>query len=183
MRTRQLAPAAAALAVALTVGGCATPPGGIALKVDGRTVSNRQVDRSTTDCLRVNPQSARADVRGAVATMYLQGLIGDRVARAEHIVVNQDAREAAVRQLATTGQDVSRLRDGGQCQRAVDSWLSLIVVESRLGAAKLLATAHRLDPRVQVNPQYGGYDATRLTLTGASGSLSQVGVPSITIGG
>lgn len=165
----------ATLAV-VAVAGCATPPGGTAFEVNGQTVSNRQVDRSASDCATLSGVGNKSAIRSDVASILLRGLIARQVAADNDITITDAARTAA-----ETKYQSSKLMNGGQCQVAGEANLDLLVVLENMGEAKFVAAARKLT--VVVNPQYGTYDPTSVGLSGRSGSLSNDGSGPISLGG
>ena len=86
-----------------------------------------------------------------------------------------DAEKAAV----AKSQNLKPLMDGSDCQSAVDTWLNIAVLQQKMGAQKLVSEAQKLT--VKVNPVYGPYKASNLSLPGGSGSLSNEGGSPVTL--
>ena len=156
-----------AVVSAAALAGCAVPSGGTAFDVNGARVSTREVDRAATDCAKL-VGSTPEKIRTQVATMYLQGLIAQKVAANNDVTVT-DSEKAAV----AKSQNLAPLMDGSACQSAVDTWLNIAVVQQKMGAQKLVSEANKLT--VKVNPIYGPYKPSNLSLPGGSGSLSNEG--------
>lgn len=150
--------------VGLLLVGCATPPGGTAMQVNDARISTADVDRAASDCANL-VHTTKDKVRTQVATMYLQGLIAQELAAQNGVQVSDAARTA---QVASNG--VGPLMDSGACQAVVDKWLTIKVLEQDWGAPKIISEAAHLD--IQVNPQFGPFQAESLSLPGGSGSLS-----------
>ena len=157
----------AAVVTVAAMAGCAAPTGGTAFDVNGATISTRAVDRSATDCAKL-VGSTHDKIREQVATMYLQGLIAQQVAAADNVTISDGEKSAVVK-----AQNLGQLMDGAACQDAVETWLNIAVLQEKVGAQKLLADAKSLN--VQVNPIYGPFQPSNLSLPGGSGSLSDVG--------
>ena len=156
----------AAVVSVAAMAGCAAPSGGTAFDVNGATISTRAVDQAATDCAKL-VGSTHDKIREQVATMYLQGLIAQQVAVADNVTISDGEKSAVVK-----AQNLNQLMDGGACQNAVDTWLNIAVLQQKVGAQKLLADAQKLS--VQVNPIYGPFQASNLSLPGGSGSLSDL---------
>ena len=156
-----------AVVSAAALAGCAAPSGGTAFDVNGATISTRAVDQAATDCARL-VGSTRDKIREQVATMYLQGLIAQQVAATDKVAISAGEKTAVV-----SSQNLGQLMDGSACQAAVETWLNIAVLQQKIGAQKLLADAQKLT--IQVNPIYGPFQASNLSLPGGSGSLSGVG--------
>lgn len=165
--------AIAAVVSVVALAGCAVPSGGTAFDVNGSTVSTRDVNRAATDCAKL-VGSTPDKIRTQVATMYLQGLIAEKVAANNDVTVS-DAEKAAV----AKSQNLKPLMDGSDCQSAVDTWLNIAVLQQKMGAQKLVSEAQKLT--VKVNPVYGPYKASNLSLPGGSGSLSNEGGSPVTL--
>lgn len=163
----------AAVVSVAALAGCAVPSGGTAFDVNGSTISTRDVDRAAADCAKL-VGSTPDKIRVQVATMYLQGLIAEQVATNTNVTVS-DAEKSSV----AKSQNLGPLMDGGACQAAVETWLNIAVVQQKLGAQKLVAEAKKLD--VKVNPIFGPFKASNLSLPGGSGSLSNQGSSPVTL--
>lgn len=155
-----------AVVSAAALAGCAAPAGGTAFDVNGATISTRAVDQAATDCAKL-VGSTHDKIREQVATMYLQGLIAQQVAATDNVAISAGEKTAVI-----SSQNLGQLMDGSSCQDAVDTWLNIAVLQQKLGPQKLLADAQKLT--VKVNPIYGPFQASDLSLPGGSGSLSDV---------
>lgn len=159
--------AIAAVVSVVALAGCAVPSGGTAFDVNGTTISNRDVNQAASDCAKL-VGSTPDKIRTQVATMYLQGLIAQQVAATDKVAISAGEKTAVV-----SSQNLGQLMDGSACQAAVETWLNIAVLQQKIGAQKLLADAQKLT--IQVNPIYGPFQASNLSLPGGSGSLSGVG--------
>ena len=165
--------AIAAVVSVVALAGCAVPSGGTAFDVNGTTISNRDVNQAATDCAKL-VGSTPDKIRTQVATMYLQGLIAQQVAAANGVSVS-DSEKAAI----AKSQNLKPLMDGSACQSAVGTWLTIAVLQQKMGAQKLVSEANKLT--VKVNPIYGPFKASNLSLPGGSGSLSNEGSSPVTL--
>lgn len=162
------------VAGAITMAACA-PSGGTAFTVNGSSMSLQQVDASSQACAKlVNTPAATARV--GVSNFLLQGMLSKAIEQRLGMTVSA----SDVAKLAAA-QNVNSLRDGGDCQQAVDGALSLVALQSRLGNEKLVAEMQKLS--VKVNPQMGKFVPAQAGLSTGSGSLSGDGNISGTITG
>lgn len=155
-----------AVAVAL-LAGCSTPSGDTAFEVNGNRTSVSSVDDAAVGCEAVGQGQINASaIKGQVARMLLAGQLARTVAERNNFTIDGNARAAAITELQG-----NELMKNDECARAVTSFGDFSVVQKRLGAEQLRTEIGKL--AVQVNPRYGQWDASKMSFTGGSGSLSR----------
>jgi hypothetical protein len=154
---------AAVAPVVMLVASCSTPPT-MAFRVEGRSMSQAQIDTETDGCVQASGQE-RVSLRPRVALWELRGAVADQIIADKNLTI-RPADIATV--VADAG--LSQWLTNSECAQAVNAAARFDQVVSMLGSAEVIALAQQMD--VVVSPIYGQWNPDKVAYSGTSGSLS-----------
>lgn len=173
--TRRLRLAAASVAfVALGVtAGCANASPAVAAYVDGTAITSKQLDAAVAGVGATVEQGQQVSSQ-AVLDALIHGVIADRIAAKNDVVVTDAERDAVLQ-----GSNLEPLLPIPAAAEVAYDVADQQIVAQKLGAQPYLDQVAQ--QQVTVNPRYGVLDETqKLIITDQSGSLARPASPSPT---
>lgn len=160
---------AAALAGAVLMSGCAGQVPSTAAIVGGTTITESSLSQTTSAVEDLIGEPATGTVRLSVLQYKVWGVLADRISEAKGITISDSDRQEAV-----TGLQLTELADNAPTRDLAMDAADLAALASQMTETDFLAAVAQTD--VVLNPRYGSWDASQVTvtgLTGETGSLSK----------
>ena len=148
----------------LLLTGCASPATAVA--VNDTRITERQVTEIAKGCAEIYENSAD-ELRRDVVNNLLMGQLGTAVA-ADHGVQISAAERTKFLEGTTAGQ---LMLSNEHCATMADGLAMYLLTFDRVGQDAFIASSGSV--AVKLNPRYGVWDATKITIAG-SGSLSEL---------
>lgn len=157
--------AAIPLVMALGLAGCSAPSGSTAYLVNGKAVSEKQIDIASAGCAKLTNQTV-AEVRASMMNSVLAGSLGDAIAAKTNTAVTDDERKT----LLDASQQGRLMQEDPDCNNVAQGLATFLIVLEKVGEEPFGQHVAELD--VKVNPRYGTWDPAQGAAIG-SGSLSE----------
>lgn len=159
---------AAALAGAVLTAGCSDQAPSTAAIVGTTTITEASLTQTTSAVETLIGQSSGA-VRMSVLQYTMWGALADQISAAKGITISDADRDDAV-----TGLQLDELAANQPTRELALDAADFAALASQMSEADFLAEVAKTD--VVLNPRYGSWDPTQVTvtgLTGETGSLSK----------
>ena len=172
-RRFRLAAASVALVALGGVAGCANANPSVAAYVDGTAISQAELDAAVKGVGQTVEQGQQVSPQ-AVLDALVHGVIAERIAAKNNIVLTDAERDAALR-----GSNLEPLLPIPAAKEVAYDVADQQIVAQKVGSQAYLDQVAQQD--VTVNPRYGVLDEKqKLIITDSSGSLAKPASPSPT---
>jgi hypothetical protein len=170
-RRLRLAAASVALAALGATAGCANASPSVAAYVDGTAITSAQLDAAVAGVGQTVQEGQQVSSQ-AVLDALVHGLIADRIAAANHVVVTDAERTAVLK-----GSNLEPLLPIPAAAAVAYDVADQQIVAQKVGSQPYLDQVAQ--QKVTVNPRYGVLDEKqKLIVTDESGSLAKPASPS-----
>lgn len=162
-----------ALGTAGLTAGCANANPAVAAYVDGTTITSKQLDTAVAAVGQTVEEGQQVSTQ-AVLDALVHGVIADRIAAANGVVVTDAERDAALRD-----SNLAPLLPIPAAKEVAYDVADQQIVAAKVGSQPYLDQVAK--QQVTVNPRYGVIDdQQKLIITDKSGSLAKPSSPSPT---
>lgn len=172
-RRLRLAAASVALVALGATGGCANASPSVAAYVDGTAITSAELDVAVAGVSKTVEEGQQVSSQ-AVLDAMIHGLIADRIAAKNNLVVTDAERDAVLK-----GSNLEALLPVPGAAEVANDVADQQIVAQKVGAQPYLDQVAQ--QQVTVNPRYGVLDEKqKLIISDESGSLARPASPSPT---